>query len=618
MKLFLFGYFGCGNLGDEAILKSFLDWAAENLPAATCMVQTSDTELTRKQYGVETVHKFNMTGLFRAIRGCNAVVAPGGGLLQDATSSRSLRYYLGIMRLAQFFGKPVFLLSQGIGPLNNPRSRRVASRVLRRCRFVAVRDDASADLLKTLGIPDTITSHSGDLALLSRLPEHAAALPARAPGRPLKVGLSLRPDKEVSQTAGTLIECLLRLNARRPLELELFPMSRGDDLPLLDDFAARIKGQAPAMSVRMIGGRDENMLSVEDMENAVAGLDVMVGMRLHSLVFSARGGVPFAGLSYDPKVTAFALACRQPVVENLKQMQTDEIFQKIETAIERGDECREAMTQALTRSRESLLENMDRFKDRLDYALGGPRRVLGIPVSARNYEETIEYLYETVRRGNKLHVVTLNPEMILNARKDAAFRSLLQGVGLLTADGIGVRLAYKFKHGKTIGKAPGVEILDRLLKESHDKKIRLFLLGSKPEVIEAAVARAKTMRPRPSIAGYHDGYIKNIDQEKLIEQINGTRPNVLFVGMGSPFQEQWIHENMEKITANVFVGVGGSFDVLSGAVKRAPVFFQKLGLEWFYRLVTQPSRIGRMAGFPFFMLLAVWDAMLFRMRGKRE
>lgn len=617
MNLFVFGYFGCGNLGDEAILSSFIQWAGDRLQGVEITAQSSDPAQTRKNHGIGAVPKFNAWALWRALSRCDAVVAPGGGLLQDTTSMRSVIYYAGLIRLAQAMGKPVFLLSQGIGPLRRPASRAIAARALRRCRHAGVRDKGSADLLRGMGVPEAIVQQTGDLVLLR---DRGASAPARnkPEGARLAVGLSLRPSPDVDRLFNVLLGCLLRLNEQRPIELSLFAMSRDEDLPLLDDFAARIKERCSNMPVRMIGGRDDSGLTVEDMESAVADLDIMIGMRLHSLVFAAGGRVPFVGLSYDPKVAAFAARCGQPVVESLSRAEPLEIMRRIEQALEGAEKKSEAMGQALKESRDALLEDLDRFCVQLSEAGQGPLPILGVPVSRLSFNQTVRYILYAAERGRKLHVVTVNPEMILRARRDAEFRRLLCASGLNTADGVGARLAYLLKYGKKIEPVAGVEILDRILAASAENSAPVFLIGSRPEVIQKAVERAMRRSPRPLIAGSHHGYIRDTDPEQITQMINDSGASIVFAGMGSPMQEHWIRDNMDAVSASVFIGVGGSFDVLAGATRRAPAFFQKTGTEWLYRVVTDPSRLGRIAGFPFFVFLVVWEALLYRLGLRRD
>jgi N-acetylglucosaminyldiphosphoundecaprenol N-acetyl-beta-D-mannosaminyltransferase len=138
----------------------------------------------------------------------------------------------------------------------------------------------------------------------------------------------------------------------------------------------------------------------------------------------------------------------------------------------------------------------------------------------------------------------------------------------------------------------------------------VYFLGANPDVIEKAADHAKEAYPGLKIAGYHHGYFEE-EEESVLAEIRETKPDIIFVGLGVPKQEEWIHENRESIPKGLFIGVGGSFDVLAGEVKRAPAAWQKLNIEWLYRLIQRPSRWKRMTVLPIFLIRTV-TARIFR------
>lgn len=225
-------------------------------------------------------------------------------------------------------------------------------------------------------------------------------------------------------------------------------------------------------------------------------------------------------------------------------------------------------------------------------------------------------LEEAVAAGEKLaqgpgfsYVVTPNPEIVDLARADAGYRDLLNGAGLVLPDGIGVVYAAKLLGRPLKGRVPGIDfatgLLDRLAKNGG----KLFLLGAKPGVAEQAAARLKAAHPGLVICGVNDGYFK--DSAPVVEKIKEAAADVVFVCLGAPKQEKWMAQYGPETGAHLMAGLGGALDVYAGNVKRAPALWQKLGLEWAYRLVHQPSRIGRMAKLPLFLV----DA---RRQGKQE
>lgn len=201
------------------------------------------------------------------------------------------------------------------------------------------------------------------------------------------------------------------------------------------------------------------------------------------------------------------------------------------------------------------------------------------------------------------YAVTPNPEFILAARKDPAFRQALLDADLVLADGIGVVYSAKLLGRPLKGRAPGIEFAQRLVAWMAKNGKRLFLLGAKPGVAELAAANLKDKYPGLIVCGTHDGYFK--EDEPVVEAIRQAAADVVFVCLGAPKQEFWMVKNGPATGAKLLAGLGGSLDVFAGVTERAPEAWQKLGLEWLYRLTREPRRIGRMAKLPLFLVSAL-------------
>ena len=201
------------------------------------------------------------------------------------------------------------------------------------------------------------------------------------------------------------------------------------------------------------------------------------------------------------------------------------------------------------------------------------------------------------------YAVTPNPEFILAARKDPAFRQVLLDADLVLADGIGVVYSAKLLGRPLKGRAPGIEFAQRLVSWMASNGKRLFLLGAKPGVAELASANLKAKYPGLIVCGTHDGYFK--EDGPVVEAIRAAAADVVFVCLGAPKQEFWMVKNGPASGAHLMVGLGGSLDVFAGVVDRAPEGFQKLGLEWLYRLMKEPKRFGRMAKLPLVLVYAL-------------
>ena len=180
----------------------------------------------------------------------------------------------------------------------------------------------------------------------------------------------------------------------------------------------------------------------------------------------------------------------------------------------------------------------------------------------------------------------------------------------MLADGVGVIHAAKILGRPLKGRVPGIEFASALMERMAQTGRRLYLLGAKPGVAEMAAANLQAKYPGLVICGTHDGYFK--EDGPVVQAIRDSGAEAVFVCLGAPKQEKWIAANGAATGAKLLVGLGGSLDVFAGTVKRAPEAFQKLGMEWFYRLCTQPSRIGRMAKLPLFLVSAAGA----RLRGK--
>ncbi len=216
-------------------------------------------------------------------------------------------------------------------------------------------------------------------------------------------------------------------------------------------------------------------------------------------------------------------------------------------------------------------------------------------------------LEEAVRKGSELaegpgfsYVVTPNPEIVNLARADESYRDLLNGAGLVLPDGIGVIKAANILGRPMKERVPGIDFASGLLAEMDKTGGRLFLLGAKPGVAEQAAENLKARYPGLVICGANDGYFK--ESAPVVEKVRSAEPDVVFVCLGAPKQERWMAEYGPRTGAHLMVGLGGALDVFAGNVKRAPVLWQKLGMEWAYRLIREPSRIGRMAKLPLFLV----------------
>jgi N-acetylglucosaminyldiphosphoundecaprenol N-acetyl-beta-D-mannosaminyltransferase len=226
-------------------------------------------------------------------------------------------------------------------------------------------------------------------------------------------------------------------------------------------------------------------------------------------------------------------------------------------------------------------------------------------------KSAVSYLDAVISSNSKCSVFAMNPEKVIFANRNKEIKDILSSAGLLIPDGIGVVLAAKLQGVKTKGRVPGCELAVELCKLAEMNNYGVFLLGAKEETNLAASEKLIEKYPGLIISGRRNGYFKNEDDDQIIETINKSGAHIVLVALGSPKQEKWVEKNQTVINANILQGVGGTFDVIAGNVKRAPTVWRATHLEWLYRLLSQPQRIFRQFALPTF----VWQVLTSRIRG---
>lgn len=227
--------------------------------------------------------------------------------------------------------------------------------------------------------------------------------------------------------------------------------------------------------------------------------------------------------------------------------------------------------------------------------------VLGIPIDRLTMEEAMERLEAQIASRTPGLVVTADASGLVIAGDDPEFQKILLSATLVTPDSAGVLWAMRRKGVATLGRVSGVDLVDRLCAKSMEKGYRIFLLGAAPGIAELAAEKLQLRYPGCRIVGTRNGYFPASDDALVAQEIAALKPDVLFVAMGMPRQEKFIVGTMDIIRAPVAMGVGGSLDVFSGKVRRAPKWMQRLQLEWLWRLIKNPRKIGKVMALPKFV-----------------
>lgn len=226
--------------------------------------------------------------------------------------------------------------------------------------------------------------------------------------------------------------------------------------------------------------------------------------------------------------------------------------------------------------------------------------ILGVTINSVTMQESVETIRTALRQEHPLRVVTANPEMLVRSEKDAELREILNQADLVVPDGEGVVWAARYLGASMLERVTGIDLTLLLLEQAETNGWRVFFLGGKPGVADEAAAKVRQDFPKLSIQAHHGFFAVGQEEEKVLTFVRGFSPHILLAGMGQPRQEYWLSRYPDL--AGVSMGVGGTFDVLSGHSKRAPRWIRRIRLEWLYRLVQEPKRLKRQLTLPLYML----------------
>lgn len=227
--------------------------------------------------------------------------------------------------------------------------------------------------------------------------------------------------------------------------------------------------------------------------------------------------------------------------------------------------------------------------------------ILNIPFINIKKEDILKILEKRVSENIKTYVVTANAEIVMYAKENIPYFNIITKADYIVPDGIGIVKGAKILNKQIRERVPGIELMVDLLEIANKLNQKVYFYGAKNEVIEEMIKKIKFDYPNINIVGYKNGYISD-DNNEITDEIINLKPDYIFVAKGAPLQDEWINKVIQKTDKGLFMGVGGSFDVLSGVVKRAPEIWRKLNLEWLYRVAGDPKRWKRSMALPKFVL----------------
>lgn len=353
------GYYGFKNSGDDALLLAIINGLKEKKPDIKLSVLSKSPKETSEIYGVKAVNRLNPFAVVYNMITTKMLISGGGTLIQDRTSTKSLLYYLFIIKCAHLFGKKIMLYANGIGPLIDEKNRRLTAKVLNKADIITLRDEDSEKELKALGIDKPKIEVTADpaFALECKNPERGEKLLKE---RGIKEGdrlacISVRPRSGIGEEfAETVARTADYLTEEYGYKIVILPMQQAKDLDISEKIAKLMKSESICIN--------EN-LSVDDMLSIISRMDLCIGMRLHSLIYSASFALPIIGLVYDPKIAGFMDYIGQRLYTGVSSV----TFEKMKKLVDEEEQNRDMIINELSRK---LTDLKKKSKYNADCAIG--------------------------------------------------------------------------------------------------------------------------------------------------------------------------------------------------------------------------------------------------------
>lgn len=358
VKIMISGYYGFNNFGDEAILKSMVRAFKEKIPQIKILVLSQNPVHTSQTYQVKAINRLHLISILNCLRDTNLFISGGGGLLQDSTGKGwSILYYLGLILGAKIIRVPVMIYAQGIGPINQQINKKLMRWILNKVDLITVRDNFSKELLENLGVvkpsiyvnsdPSFLLNKKNINCILENYP-HIQEL-MNSDNRPI-IGVSVREYKGnrsdlkimFAQLADYLIE-------KYKVKIVFLPFKFDDDVQVSEEILSLMKNQADILKIK---------LEPEELISILSQFSLMIGVRLHSIIFSSMANLPFIAFKYDPKVKNFVaeLGLSELLLE-LDNVSLEKIQEKIEYIRENKDRIKEILSEKVKDLKEKALIN---------------------------------------------------------------------------------------------------------------------------------------------------------------------------------------------------------------------------------------------------------------------
>ncbi|MEG1583735.1 MAG: polysaccharide pyruvyl transferase CsaB [Anaerovorax sp.] len=355
-KILISGYYGFNNIGDESILRAVVDNLKNKLEDVTITVLSQNPKSTAEKYEVHSVDRKSIWGILKSVKKCDLLVSGGGSLLQDVTSRKSILYYLFIMWIAFIFRKKVFIYSQGIGPISSSLNRRLTAFTLKRASGIVVRDETSKEFLIELGMDEGRVVVTADPVLRIKktgLEKGREILEKegfiKEPSSMI-VGFAIREKKLTSNFVDELCISMNRLIDEKQAQIVLIPFHFSEDMAVIETIEQRMDGRVSLI---------RNKYLTTEMMSIIGNMDLLVGVRLHSLIHAAIMEVPMIAISYDPKINSFMHSIDMKAMCSILDFKNDFFMEEFEKTVAHKEEIKDNIQKKI----KALIVNLDKNEE---------------------------------------------------------------------------------------------------------------------------------------------------------------------------------------------------------------------------------------------------------------
>ncbi|QXM05322.1 polysaccharide pyruvyl transferase CsaB [Crassaminicella indica] len=353
-KVVISGYYGFNNVGDESILTSIVDNFKKYKKDIEITVLSANPESTSQKYDIQAVDRKNLWQIYKAIKDCDLFVSGGGSLLQDVTSHRSITYYLAIIFMAILLRKKILIYGQGIGPINKSFNQYMVRWILNKVDAIIVRDEGSQELLKRIGVnvppiyvttDPVISLRKGNIELGREILIKAGIDPERK--KPL-IGFAIRGWRERDEFISNICNIADKLIENFDMDVVFIPFHFGEDIKIMEDIQNRMKQKAFFI---------KNRYDINEMLGIVGNLNLLIGVRLHSLIFAAIMNTPFIAISYDPKIDSFMKSLQLEPLCSTEALNDVDLILEIEKVQKNHESYKELLEEKVKLLQEKLRVN---------------------------------------------------------------------------------------------------------------------------------------------------------------------------------------------------------------------------------------------------------------------